>query len=274
MATPSNEVVSPSLAAAFRLSRETPGYQRWVRALAGNAKAVVGACILFLVVVGAIGAPLLAPVDPNTQVLADQGQIERAHDGDPAPAPVSAAGPATRPADAAVNGAVNGAVDGRLAGWGAAVAPATVPAPAVTGTWPDGSAATAPVLSATAPTMPLAAACIGEGSRNRGSRSRVSRATTSAVTVQTSHAHTSQARQAAPSTTAGTVTVGCSSHPCTWAARGQCRGNGRPTTTTSAAGSPTSNTVRTISDHTARASTRSHLTTPVPTNPSPISMPA
>jgi peptide/nickel transport system permease protein len=72
MATPSNEVVSPSLAGAFRLSRETPGYQRWVRALAGNAKAVVGACILFLVVVGAVGAPLLAPADPNTQVLADR----------------------------------------------------------------------------------------------------------------------------------------------------------------------------------------------------------
>src|SRR5438128_1659336 len=64
MATPSNEVVSPSLAGAFRLSRETPGYQRWVRALAGNAKGVVGAGILFLVVV--------APADPNTQVLADR----------------------------------------------------------------------------------------------------------------------------------------------------------------------------------------------------------
>jgi peptide/nickel transport system permease protein len=72
MATPSNEVVSPSLAAAFRLPRETPGYQRWARALAGNAKAVVGACILLLVVVAAIGAPLLAPADPNTQVLADR----------------------------------------------------------------------------------------------------------------------------------------------------------------------------------------------------------
>src|SRR3954447_20641941 len=72
MATPSNEVVSPSMAAAFRLPRETPGYQRWARALAGNAKAVVGACILLLVVVGAVGAPLLAPADPNTQVLADR----------------------------------------------------------------------------------------------------------------------------------------------------------------------------------------------------------
>ena len=64
MATPSNEVVSPSLAAAFRLPRETPGYQRWARALAGNAKAVVGACILLLVVVGAAGAPLLRPPTP------------------------------------------------------------------------------------------------------------------------------------------------------------------------------------------------------------------
>jgi peptide/nickel transport system permease protein len=72
MATPSNEVVSPSLAGAFRLSSETPGYQRWVRALAGNAKAVVGAGILFLVVVAAVGAPLLAPADPNTQVLTDR----------------------------------------------------------------------------------------------------------------------------------------------------------------------------------------------------------
>src|SRR4051794_201220 len=72
MATPSNEVVSPSLAGAFRLSSETPGYQRWVRALAGNAKAVVGAWILLLVVVAAVGAPLLAPADPNTQVLADR----------------------------------------------------------------------------------------------------------------------------------------------------------------------------------------------------------
>jgi peptide/nickel transport system permease protein len=72
MATPSNEVVSPSLVAPFRLSRETPGYQRWVRAMAGNAKAVVGAWILLLVVVAAVGAPLLAPTDPNTQVLADR----------------------------------------------------------------------------------------------------------------------------------------------------------------------------------------------------------
>jgi peptide/nickel transport system permease protein len=60
------------MAAAFRLPREAPGYLRWVRAMAGNAKAVVGACILLLVVVGAVGAPLLAPTDPNTQVLADR----------------------------------------------------------------------------------------------------------------------------------------------------------------------------------------------------------
>jgi peptide/nickel transport system permease protein len=48
------------------------GRRRWWHALLGNAKAVVGGSVLLLVIVAALGAPLFAPVDPNTQVLSDR----------------------------------------------------------------------------------------------------------------------------------------------------------------------------------------------------------
>ena len=45
---------------------------RWLRALLGNAKALVGTVILLAVALGALGAPLLSPIDPNAQVLTDR----------------------------------------------------------------------------------------------------------------------------------------------------------------------------------------------------------
>ena len=48
------------------------GRLRWLRAAAVNLKAAVGGVILLLVVVAAIGAPVLTTIDPNAQVLANR----------------------------------------------------------------------------------------------------------------------------------------------------------------------------------------------------------
>lgn len=70
MATAPGSIALPADAPA--IPALDAGRFRWLRAAAGNLKATVGGCILLLIVIAALGAPLISHLDPNFQTLTDR----------------------------------------------------------------------------------------------------------------------------------------------------------------------------------------------------------
>jgi peptide/nickel transport system permease protein len=56
----------------LELPRLERGFARWLRAVTDSVKSIVAVCILATVIVAAVGAPLISPIDPNIQVLDDR----------------------------------------------------------------------------------------------------------------------------------------------------------------------------------------------------------